>query len=36
VLREKRKGLARAFEILASLPEDAVPERRADAPPQRR
>ena len=36
VLREKGKGLARAFEILANLPEDAVLEARDDAPPQRR
>jgi antitoxin VapB len=35
VLREKGRGLARAFEILANLPEDVVSER-ADAPPQRR
>ncbi|HLH92331.1 MAG TPA: type II toxin-antitoxin system VapB family antitoxin [Xanthobacteraceae bacterium] len=36
VLREKGKGLARAFEILASLPDDALPGRRRDAPPQDR
>ena len=32
VLREKRKGLARAFEILASLPGDVFP----DSAPQER
>ena len=36
VLREKGKGLARAFEILANLPDDFLPERRQDAPPQKR
>jgi antitoxin VapB len=36
VLREKGKGLARAFEILANLPDDFLPEDRQDAPPQRR
>src|ERR1700681_1977889 len=36
VLREKGKGLARAFEILASLPDDFLPEGRRDAPPQAR
>ena len=36
VLREKGKGLARAFEILANLPEDFLPEGRRDAPPQGR
>jgi antitoxin VapB len=36
VLREKGKGLARAFEILASLPDDVWPEFREDAPPQDR
>jgi antitoxin VapB len=34
VLREKRKGLARAFEILANLPDDFLPEGRQDSPPQ--
>lgn len=34
VLREKPRNLARAFEVLAALPEDAAV--RADAPPQRR
>jgi antitoxin VapB len=36
VLREKGKGLARAFEILASLPDDFLPGGRRDAPPQKR
>ena len=36
VLREKGKGLARAFEILANLPDDFLPEGRQDAPPQKR
>jgi antitoxin VapB len=36
VLREKGKGLERAFEILASLPDDFWPEGRVDAPPQQR
>jgi antitoxin VapB len=36
VLREKGKGLGRAFEILANLPEDFLPDGRMDTPPQRR
>jgi hypothetical protein len=36
VLREKGKGLARAFEILANLPDDFLPEGRHDTPPQER
>ena len=36
VLREKAKGLARAFEILASLPDDLLPAERRDEPPQER
>jgi antitoxin VapB len=36
VLREKGKGLERAFEILASLPDDFMPEGRVDTPPQQR
>jgi antitoxin VapB len=36
VLREKGKGLARAFEILAHLPDDFLPEGRQDTPPQER
>jgi antitoxin VapB len=36
VLREKQKGLARAFEILANLPDNLFPEGRKDTPPQAR
>ena len=36
VLREKGKGLARAFEILANLPDDFLSEGRVDTPPQKR
>ena len=36
VLREPVKGLARAFEILASLPDDFFAEDRKDSPPQSR
>jgi len=36
VLRETGKGLARAFEILANLPDDALAEDREDALPQKR
>jgi antitoxin VapB len=36
VLREKQKGLGRAFEIIANLPEDFLSEGRTDAPPQKR
>jgi antitoxin VapB len=36
VLREKAKGLARAFEILANLPDDFLSEGRHDTPPQKR
>ena len=35
VLREKGKGLAHAFEILANLPDDFLPEGRQDAPQRR-
>jgi len=34
VLREKPRGMARAFELLASLPDDD--EDRSDTPPQSR
>ena len=34
VLREKKRGLARAFELLSQLPDDM--EARVDAPPQTR
>jgi antitoxin VapB len=36
VLREKAKGLGRAFEILADLPADFLPKGRGDALPQER
>lgn len=36
VLREKAKGLGRAFDILAQLPDDIFAEGRHDAPPQKR
>lgn len=37
VLREKGKGLERAFELLASLPDDMFPKKRKkDDLPQRR
>ena len=36
VLREPSKGLARAFEILADLPEDFMADGRNDRPPQSR
>ena len=36
VLREKAEGLLRAFDILAGLSADVLPEDRADTPPQER
>jgi antitoxin VapB len=36
VLREPAKGLSRAFELLAGLPEDFLPNGRQDSPPQER
>ncbi|HEX4160104.1 MAG TPA: type II toxin-antitoxin system VapB family antitoxin [Rhizomicrobium sp.] len=36
VLREKGKGMARAFDLLAGLPPDVLPERPLDDPPQSR
>lgn len=36
VLRQPAKGMARAFELLASLPDDLFSERRDDPLPQRR
>jgi antitoxin VapB len=36
VLREKGQGMARAFELLASLPADAVEDLRPDKPPRER
>jgi len=34
VLRERKKGLTRAFEILAGLPDDFFSDDRHDSPPQ--
>jgi antitoxin VapB len=36
VLREKGSGMGRAFELLASLPLDAVDDLRPEPPPQER
>ena len=36
VLREKSRGLERAFELLAGLPDDFFAEGRKDDPPQSR
>ncbi len=36
VLKEKSRGLASAFHLLASLPDDFFPQGRKDKPPQRR
>jgi antitoxin VapB len=36
VLKEKAKGMATAFHLLADLPEDVFPKGRKDAPPQKR
>ena len=36
VLRERSRGLGRAFELLASLPEDFFADGRRDDPPQSR
>ena len=36
VLRERRRGLERAYELLTELPDDFLAEGRNDAPPQAR
>jgi antitoxin VapB len=36
VLREKPRSMARAFELLAGLPEDFMADGRKDDPPQKR
>ena len=36
VLREKGKGVVRAFDLLTELPEDVLSERPNDVPPQSR
>jgi antitoxin VapB len=36
VVREKPANMARAFELLAGMPDDFFPESRTDPPPQKR
>jgi antitoxin VapB len=36
VLRKKAENLARAFELFANLPPDAISDERHDPPPQKR
>ena len=36
VLREKGRGLSRAFDLLAAMPDDFLADRRRDEPPQKR
>jgi antitoxin VapB len=36
VLRRTPANIGRAFELLASLPDDAIPDERHDPPPQKR
>lgn len=36
VLKETKAGMTRAFDLLAALPEEVLPARRIDAPPQKR
>lgn len=36
VIRETRAGMARAFELLAGMPDDFLAEGRSDPPPQKR
>ena len=36
VLKEKARGMATAFHLLAGLPDDFLADGREDAPPQRR
>jgi antitoxin VapB len=36
ILRKEAKNIARAFELLTSLPSDAIPDERRDPPPQKR
>ncbi|MGH9379922.1 MAG: hypothetical protein ACRD2Z_04845 [Thermoanaerobaculia bacterium] len=35
-MREPAKGRSRAFELLAGLPDEFLPEGRGDTPPQER
>jgi antitoxin VapB len=36
ILRERKRGLRHAFDLLAGLPEDSFAELRRDTPPQER
>jgi antitoxin VapB len=36
VLRERQRGMERAFQLIANLPEDMFPDERVDLPPQSR
>ncbi len=36
VLRERQRGMERAFELIANLPEDMFADERIDPPPQSR
>ena len=36
VLREKKRSMVRAFELLAGLPDDGFKDGRRDTPPQKR
>jgi antitoxin VapB len=36
VLKEKAKGMATAFHLLAGMPEDFIADERKDVPPQKR
>ncbi|HEY5048342.1 MAG TPA: AbrB/MazE/SpoVT family DNA-binding domain-containing protein [Rhizomicrobium sp.] len=36
VLRETKDGMARAFDLLAALPDDLLPAKRIDSAPQTR
>ena len=36
VLRARRPGMARAFDLLAALPDDVLSDDRRDSPPQSR
>lgn len=36
VLREKGRGLSRAFDLLAAMPDDFLADGRRDDPPQKR
>jgi antitoxin VapB len=36
ILREKPRGMARVFELIAGLPDDFMADGRQDTPPQKR